>query len=235
MRTLPRCGRGGGTEGRRSSRVGAERRRSRKGRQPEGGDRPRRPLIPPVGRVPVEGAVGRGGRDGTAPVRRSGAGRGPAGPTPAGGALPPALGRGSARQLRAQRYPYRYRPGPRAMGRRWGSPALQRFPVLVLLLLLQVRGCRAGRRGQEGTEGDGADASLGQVYGRRCDEAAPCQPGFAAETFSFSVPQDSVAAGRELGRGRTPWGGRGCGYGAVPHSVGWSCGHGDGLGVRHQR
>ncbi|XP_015148067.2 cadherin-1 isoform X1 [Gallus gallus] len=61
------------------------------------------------------------------------------------------------------------------MGRRWGSPALQRFPVLVLLLLLQV-------------------------YGRRCDEAAPCQPGFAAETFSFSVPQDSVAAGRELGR-----------------------------------
>lgn len=101
------------------------------------------------------------------------------------------------------------------MGRRWGSTAPQRFPVLVLLLLLQVRGRRAGRRGQEGTERERADASLGQVCGWRCDEAAPCQPGFAAETFTFSVPRDSVAAGKELGRGRTLRGSWGCGYGAV--------------------
>ncbi|NXI71548.1 CADH1 protein, partial [Anseranas semipalmata] len=39
-----------------------------------------------------------------------------------------------------------------------------------------------------------------QVGGRRCDEAAPCQPGFAAEIFAFTVPRDSVAAGRDLGQ-----------------------------------
>ncbi|NXV16545.1 CADH1 protein, partial [Cepphus grylle] len=35
---------------------------------------------------------------------------------------------------------------------------------------------------------------------RRCERAVPCQPGFTAETFALTVPQDSVAAGRALGR-----------------------------------
>ncbi|NXX17035.1 CADH1 protein, partial [Podargus strigoides] len=33
-----------------------------------------------------------------------------------------------------------------------------------------------------------------------CERAAPCQPGFTAETFALAVPWDSVAAGRALGR-----------------------------------
>ncbi|XP_053934364.1 cadherin-1 [Cuculus canorus] len=33
-----------------------------------------------------------------------------------------------------------------------------------------------------------------------CEQVAPCQPGFTAETFTFTVPRDSVAAGRALGR-----------------------------------
>ncbi|NXW38306.1 CADH1 protein, partial [Phaetusa simplex] len=33
-----------------------------------------------------------------------------------------------------------------------------------------------------------------------CERAVPCQPGFTAETFALTVPQDSVAAGRALGR-----------------------------------
>ncbi|XP_035422149.1 cadherin-1 [Cygnus atratus] len=60
------------------------------------------------------------------------------------------------------------------MGRQRGSLAPLCFPLLLLL----------------------------QVGGRRCDEAAPCQPGFAAETFTFTVPRDSVAAGGVLGRVR---------------------------------
>ncbi|KAM6063911.1 LOW QUALITY PROTEIN: cadherin-1-like [Theristicus caerulescens] len=57
------------------------------------------------------------------------------------------------------------------MGRRGGCSA----PLCLLLLMLQ-----AGHR--------------------RCERAAPCQPGFAAETFTLTVPRDSVAAGRALGR-----------------------------------
>ncbi|XP_059680635.1 cadherin-1-like [Gavia stellata] len=57
------------------------------------------------------------------------------------------------------------------MGRRGGCPA----PLCLLFLLLQV-----GHR--------------------LCERAAPCQPGFTAETFALTVPQDSVAAGWALGR-----------------------------------
>ncbi|NXP10934.1 CADH1 protein, partial [Thinocorus orbignyianus] len=39
-----------------------------------------------------------------------------------------------------------------------------------------------------------------QVGYRQCTQVAPCQPGFTAETFAFTVPQDNVAAGRALGR-----------------------------------
>ncbi|XP_035168136.1 cadherin-1-like, partial [Oxyura jamaicensis] len=60
------------------------------------------------------------------------------------------------------------------MGRQRGSLAPLCFPLLLLL----------------------------QVGGRRCDEAAPCQPGFAVETFAFTVPRESVAAGGVLGRVR---------------------------------
>lgn len=35
---------------------------------------------------------------------------------------------------------------------------------------------------------------------RLCQRAASCQPGFTAETFALTVPRDSVAAGRALGR-----------------------------------
>ncbi|NXE16547.1 CADH1 protein, partial [Lophotis ruficrista] len=42
----------------------------------------------------------------------------------------------------------------------------------------------------------------GQAGQRLCERAASCQPGFAAETFALSVPRDSVAAGRALGRVR---------------------------------
>ncbi|NXI36601.1 CADH1 protein, partial [Galbula dea] len=35
-----------------------------------------------------------------------------------------------------------------------------------------------------------------------CEQAAPCQPGFTAKTFTLTAPQDSVAAGRALGRVR---------------------------------
>ncbi|XP_074768963.1 cadherin-1-like [Athene noctua] len=57
------------------------------------------------------------------------------------------------------------------MGRRGGCPAR----LCLLLLLLQ-----AGHR--------------------LCERAASCQPGFTAETFALTVPQESVAAGRALGR-----------------------------------
>ncbi|XP_061863087.1 cadherin-1-like [Colius striatus] len=57
------------------------------------------------------------------------------------------------------------------MGRRGGYLA----PLCLLLLLLQ-----AGER--------------------LCERAAPCQPGFTAETFTLAVPGGSVAAGRALGR-----------------------------------
>ncbi|NXT58742.1 CADH1 protein, partial [Pluvianellus socialis] len=40
----------------------------------------------------------------------------------------------------------------------------------------------------------------GQARHRLCERAASCQPGFTAETFALAVPQDSVAAGRALGR-----------------------------------
>ncbi|NWY50880.1 CADH1 protein, partial [Chionis minor] len=40
----------------------------------------------------------------------------------------------------------------------------------------------------------------GQAGHRLCERAASCQPGFTAETFALTVPQDSVAAGRALGR-----------------------------------
>ncbi|XP_025940621.1 cadherin-1 [Apteryx rowi] len=36
----------------------------------------------------------------------------------------------------------------------------------------------------------------------RCDEAGPCQPGFTARTFAFTVPRDSVEVGRTLGQVR---------------------------------
>ncbi|XP_074957203.1 cadherin-1 [Phalacrocorax aristotelis] len=58
------------------------------------------------------------------------------------------------------------------MGRWGGCPA----PLFLLFLVL----LQAGRR--------------------RCERAAPCQPGFATETFALAVPWDSVAAGRVLGR-----------------------------------
>ncbi|NXP29942.1 CADH1 protein, partial [Scytalopus superciliaris] len=35
---------------------------------------------------------------------------------------------------------------------------------------------------------------------RLCQQTASCQPGFTAETFALTVPRDSVAAGRALGR-----------------------------------
>ncbi|NXW70449.1 CADH1 protein, partial [Hirundo rustica] len=35
---------------------------------------------------------------------------------------------------------------------------------------------------------------------RLCQRAASCQPGFSAETFALTVPRDSVAVGRALGR-----------------------------------
>ncbi|KAM6057924.1 cadherin-1 [Chlamydotis macqueenii] len=60
------------------------------------------------------------------------------------------------------------------MGRR-GGPA----PLCLLLLFLLLQ---AGQR--------------------LCERAASCQPSFAAETFALSVPRDSVAAGRALGRVR---------------------------------
>ncbi|XP_027540691.1 cadherin-1 [Neopelma chrysocephalum] len=58
------------------------------------------------------------------------------------------------------------------MGRRAGCPA----PLCLLLLLLLQSGHRL------------------------CQRATPCQPGFTAETFALTVPRDSVAAGRALGR-----------------------------------
>ncbi|XP_033373013.1 cadherin-1 [Parus major] len=57
------------------------------------------------------------------------------------------------------------------MGRRAGCSV----PLCLLLLLLQS----------------------GQ---RLCERAASCQPGFTAETFALTVPRDSVAAGRAVGR-----------------------------------
>ncbi|KAM9269070.1 cadherin-1-like [Cariama cristata] len=39
-----------------------------------------------------------------------------------------------------------------------------------------------------------------QAGHRLCERAAPCQPGFTAETFALTVPRGSVAAGRALGR-----------------------------------
>ncbi|NWX03376.1 CADH1 protein, partial [Caloenas nicobarica] len=39
-----------------------------------------------------------------------------------------------------------------------------------------------------------------QASPQLCEQAALCQPGFTAETFALTVPQDSVAAGRALGR-----------------------------------
>ncbi|XP_062442289.1 cadherin-1-like, partial [Rhea pennata] len=41
-----------------------------------------------------------------------------------------------------------------------------------------------------------------QAGGRRGEEAGVCQPGFAADTFAFAVPRDSVEPGRALGRVR---------------------------------
>ncbi|NXF98842.1 CADH1 protein, partial [Sakesphorus luctuosus] len=40
----------------------------------------------------------------------------------------------------------------------------------------------------------------GQSGHRLCQQAASCQPGFTTETFALTVPRDSVAAGRALGR-----------------------------------
>ncbi|NXU46603.1 CADH1 protein, partial [Drymodes brunneopygia] len=40
----------------------------------------------------------------------------------------------------------------------------------------------------------------GQSGQRLCQRAASCQPGFTAETFTLTVPRDSVAAGQALGR-----------------------------------
>uniref|UniRef100_A0A663FA77 Cadherin-1 n=1 Tax=Aquila chrysaetos chrysaetos TaxID=223781 RepID=A0A663FA77_AQUCH len=57
------------------------------------------------------------------------------------------------------------------MGRRGGCPA----PLCLLLLLLLQAGHRL------------------------CERAAPCQPGFAKETFAFAVEPDGVAAGQVLG------------------------------------
>ncbi|XP_062355797.1 cadherin-1 [Cinclus cinclus] len=57
------------------------------------------------------------------------------------------------------------------MGRRSGCSV----PLCLLLLLLQS----------------------GQ---RLCQRAASCQPGFTAETFALTLPRESVAAGRALGR-----------------------------------
>lgn len=42
----------------------------------------------------------------------------------------------------------------------------------------------------------------GQCGQRLCQRAASCQPGFTAETFALTLPRDSVAAGRALGRGK---------------------------------
>ncbi|KAM6380605.1 cadherin-1-like [Pluvialis apricaria] len=59
------------------------------------------------------------------------------------------------------------------MGRRGGCPAPLCFFLLLLLL---------------------------QAGHRLCERAVSCQPGFAAGTFALTVPQNSVAAGRALGR-----------------------------------
>ncbi|NWT37329.1 CADH1 protein, partial [Chroicocephalus maculipennis] len=48
--------------------------------------------------------------------------------------------------------------------------------------------------------GPGLTPLSGQAGHRLCQQAVPCQPGFTAETFALTVPQDSVAAGRALGR-----------------------------------
>ncbi|NWS74232.1 CADH1 protein, partial [Crotophaga sulcirostris] len=40
----------------------------------------------------------------------------------------------------------------------------------------------------------------GQAGHRLCEQVAPCQPGFTAETFTLTVPRDSVATGQALGR-----------------------------------
>lgn len=110
---------------------------------------------------------------------------------------------GSARSLRHQ-------PAP-AMGRRAGCS----IPLCLLLLLLQV----SHGMGRQDPAWDPAETlpgaagpcsgpcpaltSLsGQCGQRLCQRAASCQPGFTAETFALTLPRDSVAAGRALGRGK---------------------------------
>ncbi|KAI6077722.1 Cadherin-1 isoform X1 [Aix galericulata] len=130
---------------------------------------------------------------------------GPGGGGPGGGRLPAGRGGAVSQHLRAvplspaarrrQRSAAPSRPVQhrhRAMGRQRGSAGPLCFPLLLLLL---------------------------QVGGRRCDEAAPCQPGFAAETFTFTVPRDGVAAGEVLGQGRVLQGRWGpTGVGMQPHN-----------------
>lgn len=106
---------------------------------------------------------------------------------------------GSARSLRHQ-------PAP-AMGRRAGCS----LPLCLLLLLLQVSHGMGRQDPAEPLPGAAGPCSgpcpvltnlSGQSGQRLCQRAAPCQPGFAAETFTLTVPRDSVAAGRALGRGK---------------------------------
>lgn len=121
---------------------------------------------------------------------------------------------GSARFLRHQPAPA---PAP-AMGQQAGCLV----PLCLLLLLLQV----SLGLGWQDPAWDSAETLLvaagpcsgpcpvltslsGQCGQRLCQRVSSCQPGFTTETFTLTVPRDSVAARRALGRGkdtgRTGW------------------------------
>lgn len=93
------------------------------------------------------------------------------------------------------------------MGRRAGCSV----PLCLLLFLLQVShgmGRQDRARTLPGAAGPCSGpcpvlkSLSGQSGQRLCQRAASCQPGFTAETFALTVPRDSVAAGRALGRGK---------------------------------
>lgn len=121
---------------------------------------------------------------------------------------------GSARSLRHQPAPA---PAP-AMGRRAGCLV----PLCLLLLLLQVS-LGIGWQDPAWDPAETLPVAAGPCSGpcpvltplsgqcgqRLCQRVASCQPGFTTETFTLTVPRDSVAARRALGRGkdtgRTGW------------------------------
>ncbi|RLV92428.1 hypothetical protein DV515_00013761 [Chloebia gouldiae] len=92
----------------------------------------------------------------------------------------------------------RHQPAP-AMGRRAGCSV----PLCLLLLLVQDPAeTLPGAAGPCSGPCPVLTNLSGQSGQRLCQRAASCQPGFAAETFTLTVPRDSVAAGRALGRGK---------------------------------